>query len=143
MRKLLILFFSILLISFNAKSQGGAKSAYFELGGPGLASFNFDTRFSGKEDGLGGRVGIGGFSIRTEFSNGTTTTTEHSTVVFIPFGLNYLMGKDSKNYFEIGAGATPVVASTTSSAENFSSTFGYVLFGYRMQPLHGGFTFRA
>src|SRR5690348_8247074 len=76
-----------------------AKSVYFELGGPGLASINFDTRFSAREDGIGGRVGVGGFSI------------DGSSAVFIPVGLNYLLGKDGKNYFEIGGGVTPVIIS--------------------------------
>ena len=40
-----------------------AKSMYFELGGPGIASFNFDFRFGKRQDGLGGRVGFGGFYV--------------------------------------------------------------------------------
>lgn len=142
MRKILITFILVTITSASAMSQA-AKAIYFELGGPGLASLNFDTRFSSKEDGIGGRAGIGGFTLRSEFSDGTTTSTEHVTVIFIPLGLNYMLGKDSKNYFEIGAGVTPVIASSSLSDENFSSTFGYALFGYRMQPLHGGFSFRA
>ena len=134
---------TLFVLAISSTCAQAAKSVYFELGGPGLASFNFDTRFSPKEDGIGGRVGIGGFSIRSEFSNGTTTSTEHSTVIFIPLGLNYILGKDNKNYFEIGAGATPVITSSSFNDENFSTTFGYILFGYRMQPQHGGFTFRA
>jgi len=35
----------------------------FELGGPGLASFNFDMRFSPREDGFGGSIGFGGFNV--------------------------------------------------------------------------------
>jgi hypothetical protein len=121
-----------------------AKQINFELGGPGLASFNFDTRFANKEDGLGGRIGFGGFSLRSSFDNGSGgTSTEHTTVIFIPIGLNYLLGKDGKNYFEIGGGATPVFASESSSDDDFRSTFGYLTFGYRMQPRHGGFSFRA
>ncbi|GAA4755623.1 hypothetical protein [Flavisolibacter ginsenosidimutans] len=106
-----------------------AKSVYFELGGPGLASINFDSRFSKGEAGLGGRVGIGGFSV------------DGDGVVFIPIGLNYIVGKDQRNYFEMGAGVTPVIG--TGDAGDFSSTFGHLLFGYRMQPANGGFTFRA
>jgi hypothetical protein len=117
-------------ISANAQA---AKSVYFELGGPGLASFNFDTRFGPKEDGIGGRIGVGGFSI------------DGDGVVFIPIGLNYIMGKDGKNYFEVGAGVTPLIASGgfTDDGTTFSTTFGHLLFGYRMQPRNGGFTFRA
>ena len=118
-----------MIIVTVAKAQA-AKSVYFELGGPGLASFNFDTRFSNREDGLGGRVGVGGFSIDGEGA------------VFIPIGLNYLIGKDQKHYFELGAGVTPVLYSG-SSGDDFTSTFGHLNFGYRLQPARGGFTFRA
>jgi hypothetical protein len=120
-----------------------AKSIYFELGGPGLASFNFDTRFSKREDGIGGRIGFGGFSLSSTFNNGSGSTDENATVLFFPLGVNYILGKNNKDYFELGAGVTPVFASTTSSDDNFSSTFGHFLFGYRMQPKNGGFTFRA
>ncbi|HQV55314.1 MAG: hypothetical protein IPH34_00305 [Chitinophagaceae bacterium] len=133
MRKLLIL---LITISVGLLSEAqSAKSINFELGGPGLASFNFDTRFGPKEDGIGGRVGIGGFSLRADGDN--------VTVLFIPIGVNYLIGKDQRNYFELGAGVTPVIASSSFDSDNFSTTFGHVLFGYRMQPKDGGFTFRA
>ncbi|MBK5270250.1 MAG: hypothetical protein JJE22_04470 [Bacteroidia bacterium] len=142
MKKYFFSIFALFTIITTANSQA-AKSIYFELGGPGLASINFDSRLSPKEDGIGIRVGVGGFSLSTQLSNGTTTTNEHASVVFIPLGLNYLLGKDGKNYFEIGGGVSPVFASATFSDENFSSTFGFVTFGYRMQPKAGGFTFRA
>jgi hypothetical protein len=119
-----------------------AKSVFFELGGPGLASFNFDTRFTKAENGIGGRVGFGGFSLTTrDFNNERTRT----TVIFIPVGLNYLIGKNTNNYFEVGAGVTPVITNTNSSEGdgNFSSTFGHINFGYRLQPQKSGFTFRA
>ena len=118
------------MLILSSKGQA-AMSGYVELGGPGLASFNFDTRFAPKEDGLGGRVGIGGFSISGE------------SIIFVPVGLNYLLGKDTKNYFEIGGGVTPVFASSSVDDDNFSTTFGHILFGYRMQPKEGGFLFRA
>ena len=127
MKKLIISIFAVIALS-NALI---AQSAYFELGGPGLASINFDTRFSRSNGGFGGRVGLGGFSI------------DNSGVVFIPIGLNYLIGKDNKNFFEIGAGVTPVFGTGDLAGDNFSSTFGHILFGYRMQPENGGFTFRA
>lgn len=119
----------------SGSDQGGpaAKSVYFELGGPGLASFNFDTRFSARQDGIGGRIGIGGFSI------------DGSSAIFVPIGLNYLLGKDGKNYFELGGGVTPVFVSDdlADDDDNFSGTFGHLTFGYRLQPRNGGFTFRA
>ncbi|RYF87076.1 MAG: hypothetical protein EON98_01670 [Chitinophagaceae bacterium] len=123
-----ILFFA-LAFCFCQHCFSQAKSVYFELGGPGLASINFDTRFSSGEAGFGGRVGIGGFSIDGEGA------------VFIPVGLNYIVGRDKRNYFEIGGGVTPVIG--TGDVGDFSETFGHLLFGYRMQPVNGGFTFRA
>jgi len=132
MRKVIVALLFAITAGIAANGQA-AKSVYFELGGPGLASFNFDTRFGAREDGLGGRIGVGGFSI------------EGAGVVFIPVGLNYLLGKDGRNYFEIGAGVTPLIASEefTEDGSTFTTTFGHVLFGYRMQPGNGGFTFRA
>src|SRR6185503_14178296 len=111
----------ILLVTLVTANGQAAKMVYFELGGPGLASFNFDTRFGPKEDGFGGRIGVGGFSI------------DGAGVVFIPVGVNYLLGKDGKNYFELGAGITPLFASGdfTDDGGTFSTTFGHVLFGYR------------
>lgn len=131
MRKIVLLLTLATALSTAAFSQA-AKSVFFEIGGPGLASFNFDTRFGPKEDGFGGRVGIGGFKI------------DEVGIVFIPVGVNYLLGKDGRNYFEIGGGVTPVIASDEDAdSDNFSSTFGWLNFGYRMQPAEGGFTFRA
>jgi len=129
MKKLFILLFAFIAFSEFVSAQS-AKSIYFELGGPGLASVNFDTRFGAKEGGLGGRVGIGGFSV-----GGTG-------VLFIPIAVNYLLGKDTKNYFELGIGVTPVLG-TGELDGNFSGTFGHLNFGYRLQPQDGGFTFRA
>jgi hypothetical protein len=141
MRKIFILTTLSLVISFCSQAQSAAKSIYAELGGPGVISFNFDTRFSKKEDGLGGRIGVGGFSFRNLFDDGTTT------IIFLPMGLNYLMGKDHKNYFEIGAGVTPVFSSykgsNSADDETLRTTFGHLLFGYRLQPANGGFTFRG
>lgn len=130
MKKIFCLFAIVFCISKTGSAQ--AKSVYFELGGPGLASFNFDSRFTKGEAGIGGRIGIGGFSVDGE------------SIVFVPIGLNYILGKDNKNYFELGAGVTPVLTSfEDDNGDNFRSTFGHLLFGYRMQPANGGFTFRA
>ena len=110
---------------------GSAQSVFFELGGPGLASVNFDTRFSSsKTGGIGARAGVGGFSV------------DGAGVVFVPLAVNYLLGKDDKNYFEIGAGVTPVLGGD-GDGDNFSTTFGHLNFGYRLAPAGGGFTFRA
>lgn len=134
MRKSIFSLVFLLALSMAGHSQA-AKSIFFELGGPGLASINFDTRFTGKEAGIGGRVGVGGFKV------------DGAGVVFLPIGVNYLLGKDDKNYFEIGAGVTPTFISGDDLVDDedgdFTATFGHLLFGYRMQPLNGGFTFRA
>ena len=141
MKKILSLTARILVLSFASDAQIAAKSIYAELGGPGVVSFNFDSRFSKKKDGLGGRIRIGGFTFRDWFDDGKTT------VIFVPIGLNYLMGKDGKNYFELGASITPTFSSykgsSTGDDETFSTTFGNLLFGYRLQPKNGGFTFRG
>src|SRR5699024_1993088 len=107
-----------------------------------LASFNFDTRFTKRDDGIGGRIGIGGFSVSSSDGNGGR---DHAGVIFIPVGVNYLLGKDGRHFFELGAGVTPVIFSgdTDDNGDNFTTTFGTALFGYRMQPAEGGFTFRA
>lgn len=128
MKKFFIILFGMITVSQTSTAQ----SVYAELGGPGLASLNFDTRFSKTNGGFGGRVGVGGFSI------------DGSGIVFVPVGLNYLISKDNRNFFEVGAGVTPVFGSgDLADGDNFSSTFGHVLLGYRMQPADGGFTFRA
>ena len=132
MKKLFLIAFICTLASSISNGQA-AKSIYFELGGPGLASFNFDTRFGPKEDGIGGRIGIGGFSV------------DGTSAIFVPIGLNYLLGKDNRNYFEVGGGITPVFLSADLADDDgsFSGTFGHLVFGYRMQPADGGFIFRA
>ncbi|HEX5652140.1 MAG TPA: hypothetical protein VFX58_03635 [Chitinophagaceae bacterium] len=131
--KKLFLITTISILAATTASAQAAKSIYFELGGPGLASFNFDTRFGNREDGIGGRIGIGGFSI------------EGTSAVFVPIGINYIIGKDQRNYFEIGGGVTPTFISEDLVGEddNFTGTFGHLVFGYRLQPRDGGFTFRA
>jgi len=143
MRKLIFNSFIVLLIfpSF-VTAQNNAKSIFVEIGGPGLASLNYDMRFKKKEDGLGFRVGIGGFTIREDYGYGS----ERTGLLTIPVAINYLLGKDNKNYFEIGLGATYIKQSNKSTFyedSQFSSSFGHLHFGYRLQPLNGGFTFRA
>ena len=132
MKKQVTLFIFSILFSAALSAQS-AKSIFFELGGPGLASINFDTRFGNREDGLGGRVGIGGFKV------------EESSPIFIPSGNSFVLGEDSRNYYEIGGGITPTFISDDLIEEdgNFTGTFGHLVFGYRLQPANGGFTFRA
>jgi hypothetical protein len=133
MKKSFFVIACAMLFSFLGKAQN-AQSVYFELGGPGIASFNYDTRFSGKEGGFGGRIGIGGISV------------DGSGVVYFPVGVNWLLGKDGRHYFEVGGGVTPVLETGDFSDEDggdLTNTFGHLVFGYRMQPTEGGYTFRA
>lgn len=130
----LILFSLLFCLNLNAQN---AKTVYAELGGPGLISANFDMRFSQKDDGLGGRIGIGGFTLNDTYDKVSLLT--------IPVGLNYLFGKDGKNYFEVGAGYTyvNVGARVDTESSTFESSFGNLTFGYRLAPTGGGFMFKA
>ena len=115
-----------------------AQNVYIELGGPGLLfSANYDTRFSQRRDGIGGRIGLGFID-----AGG-------ASVVTLPVQLNYLLGKKDK-YFEIGLGATYASFNSGSNFLSFDTTpvtantvLGTMTFGYRYQPVDGGFNFRA
>ncbi|MBC7915957.1 MAG: hypothetical protein H7Y07_17745 [Pyrinomonadaceae bacterium] len=130
-----------------------ARNIFIELGGPGLIySANFDTRFSKKRNGLGGRIGAGFINADSE------------SIFTLPVGLNYLLGK-SKHLFEIGLGATYVSFNTgrpnrNSYTDPYGNTtyygestdfngitdngaLGTMTFGYRLQPLSSGFSFRG
>lgn len=137
MKKYFISTTVMLLAIIFCKAQTAAKAVYFELGGAGLASINYDMRFTKKENGIGGRVGIGGFSLGSK--------SNRFTAIFIPIGVNYIVGKDERNYFEFGGGITPVIVKNNNpnSSSNFESTFGHLDIGYRMQPKNGGFFFKA
>lgn len=129
-------FVFILLIFFSTICRAQAKSVYVELGGPGITSANFDTRFTKSEGGIGGRVGIGYFKI------------DEVSLLTVPVGVNYLLSKNGRNYFEVGAGATYVrvkesYGSSLGSDDIFNGSFGHLHFGYRLQPQEGGFIFRA
>lgn len=124
--------FTLALAAFHFASAQSAQSVYFELGGPGIASFNYDLRFSGRQGGLGGRIGVGYSKI----------VSDGNAVFFIPIGINYLIGKE-KHFFELGAGVTPVIGNDYPDDSVLSETFGHLLFGYRFQPINKGFTFRA
>ena len=145
MKRFLIIMSVSTVIATSIFAQKAAKTAYVELGGAGLASLNYDMRLMKKNDGLGFRVGFGGFSI----SEGSYKT----TALFVPLELNYLLGKDDKHFFEIGGGATIVSLKEKNTSNDpyfsnnnnsdFNSTFGHLYFGYRIQPKDGGFLFRA
>lgn len=127
------LLFTLAMAAFQFVSAQSAQSVYFELGGPGIASFNYDTRFSGRQGGLGGRIGVGYSKV---VSGG-------SSVVYLPLGINYLVGKDKRHYLEIGGGVTPVFNSGPDEDSAITETFVHLVLGYRFQPINDGFTFRA
>ncbi len=128
----------VLCFLSGSAANAQAKSVYVELGGAGLASVNYDMRLQKKDDGLGFKVGVGGFKV------------DGTSALFVPVGLNYLLGKDGRNFFELGLGITFVsikesytYSGGTIDDGNFSTTFGHAFFGYRLQPKDGGFLFRA
>ncbi|HMI05468.1 MAG TPA: hypothetical protein VK541_23470 [Pedobacter sp.] len=118
----------------GAPSVKRAQNIFVELGGQGLTfTANYDSRFTNRKDGLGGRAGIGYFAL-----DGDKITT-------IPLSLNYLLGKGNK-FFELGLGATYISTSGNSEVlfnENESNVIGTMSFFYRVQPEDGGFSFRA
>ncbi|MVN89831.1 hypothetical protein GO816_01700 [Mucilaginibacter sp. HME9299] len=114
-----------------------AQSVYAELAGPGLLfSANYDTRFSKARNGWGARAGAGYLSA------------DNNSILTLPVQINYLLGKQGK-YFEVGLGATFVSTKGSNNDDNFfvfddaSTTIGTMTFGYRYQPIDGGFNFRA
>ncbi len=140
-KKLLLICFAS-IFSIISKGQKAAKSLYFEAGSPGVASINYDMRFNKKDDGLGFRAGFGGVAI------------DGDGLLAIPIGLNYLVGKDKKNYFEIGTGLTILTTFTRQylyygngnsdyKTQKEDDSFGHIYMGYRYQPKNGGFLFRA
>lgn len=121
-----------------AESSGEMKRAqniFVELGGQGLLfTANYDSRFSKRRDGLGGRIGIGYIA-----EGGDNATT-------VPVSLNYLLGK-GKHFFEMGLGATLLATNGSDNSilfdENNSNVIGTMSFSYRLQPVNGGFSLRA
>ena len=126
----------------NTHEEGPrAQTIYFEVLGPGITySVNYDTRFQNTRNGFGGRIGVSYLNIDDE------------GVFSLPVGLNYLLGKN-KHYFEMGVGATYYNVSWDEQNDpnnellfiegNRSSMVGNLTFGYRLQPVDGGFNFRA
>lgn len=134
MKRIIASIILILIIASNTNAQ--APQVYAELGGPSVAGLNFDTRFSKKENGIGGRIGFGGFLI------------DGSGVLFIPAGINYLIGKpDAQNFLELGVNLTYVSATDNGEEadrnNNLADTWGSLTLGYRYQPKGSGVTFRA
>ena len=121
--------------STSAQNEKRAQNVFVELGGKGLLfTANYDSRFSKRMDGLGGRVGIGYISI-----GGDNATT-------VPLSLNYLLGT-GRHFLEMGLGATLLATSGNDNSflfdENNSNVIGTMSFSYRLQPVDQGFSFRA
>lgn len=106
------------------------QNIFVELGGQGLLlTFNYDTRFSKRSDGIGGRAGIGYIKLG-----------DIASTVTIPIGINYLLGRNGK-YFEMGIGTTFVGNTFLNDGSGFEAV-GTMSFAYRVQPEDGGFNFR-
>jgi hypothetical protein len=143
-RFLIILFIPLsLIVSERAfgqeEKEGSNHGVFFEFFGNGIFnSLNYDTRFTKRGDGLGGKVGVGYAPVNGDqyFS--------------FPFMVNYLLGKNS-HYFEVGAGANYLVGDYQNGGgiigipeiAIWEGWTGNLSLGYRYQPGDGGFLFRA
>lgn len=136
MKKILILSLFI-LFSFSATySQESTatvsqNTVFAEFLGPGFASFNYERRFSKEPGGFGARIGMGGFYI------------DDVGIFTLPIGANYLIGKNNKDFFELGLGWSFISGGDRTNNDFSSTSFGYLHFGYRYQPTQGGINFRA
>jgi hypothetical protein len=139
MNKLFLLITSFTVLQLGAKAQetavdnSPAKVVFVEAGGPGLLSVNYDMRFTKSKSGFGGRVGVGGWSLK------------ESKLVFVPVGVNYITSKNNLDYFEAGVGYSFVSNSNTKPGDTgpFKKSFGFVNLGYRKQPADGGWFYKV
>jgi len=105
MKSLLILFITSLMIPGRGLAQRN-KSVFLEVCGNGVGfSVNYDARFTKLEKGLGFRAGIGVVPGMRLGGNDDPVGFSWPTILSIPVGLNYLLGK-APNYFEGGIGVT-------------------------------------
>ena len=94
----------------NKSDRSYFQQVYFSVWGPtAFAGVNYDIRFTGKENGIGARVGLGIIPQYVEYRkdiNGVKQRTEYRpTILSTPFGLNYVIGK-KKHFVELGVGMT-------------------------------------
>jgi hypothetical protein len=119
--------------------EGSNRGVFFEFLGNGIFnSLNYDTRFSNKTDGWGGKVGFGFAPVEGEpyFS--------------FPIAVNYLFGRNG-HYFEVGGGANYLVINSQNPdakignlrMDEWEGWTGSVILGYRYHPVEGGLLFRA
>jgi hypothetical protein len=145
MRKLLYIIIatailSIIVIPKQVKGQNySPNSVYVELLGNGFFySINYDHRFTNN---FGGRFGFMIIEGQSEQS-----TDDQVSFAILPVMANYLVGSGSHR-LELGAGLQFVLVGGT--LENYGTFSGggiggvTTTFGYRYQPVDGGFLFRV
>lgn len=121
----------------NAQSYS-QNSVYVELGGNGLFySVNYDRRFTNNVSGRFGFMIFGGQSEQA--------TDDQIGVGIFPVTANYLVGTGSHR-LELGVGPVLMVAGGDLEEYGTVSAGGIAgvtsTFGYRYQPMEGGFLFR-
>lgn len=131
--------------------EKAVKQFYTEMGGPGIIfSANFDTRFSNsKQTGLGIRFGLG-FTVKDNeeyIDENGYTQYRFRTIGTIPFGINYIFGKEtSPHTFEAGGGITLLTSKVEmlnyEGHQKAGNIMGFFSFMYRRQPINSGFTWR-
>ncbi|HSY22854.1 MAG TPA: hypothetical protein VK841_12100 [Polyangiaceae bacterium] len=119
-------------------------AVYAEGLGPGLFySVNYEHDF---ENVFGLRVGLGYVPVSATNGDGASVNV---SIVAVPITFSYLGIGSLKHIFEVGAGGTILYVSGTASTVGGSSSgsgvggIGALILGYRYQPPHGGFMFRA
>lgn len=144
--KYLLTLILLLSLSFVVKSQNYSnefgrtrgRAVYMEVLGNGFGySLNYDQRFQNRFDGLGFKAG------------GSYLGVDGVSVATFPLGINYLLGSEGK-YFEMGLGTTYIRASGEVNIPRIGKEstsgdllVGNMIFGYRSEPVDGGFVFRA
>jgi hypothetical protein len=140
MQKCIILFLLSSIFSTSVFCQNDirwtsshAPNIFIEAGGNGgLASVNFDMRFSQNYNGLGARIGVGAAYVSDAhvFFRGTTT---------FPIAINYLFGS-GPHFLEVGAGLT-----IGQDPFPFAGNKSYFVpnLGYRFQAVKKGLLFRG
>ncbi|MEO7394708.1 MAG: hypothetical protein ABIU11_07160 [Chitinophagaceae bacterium] len=130
-----ILLFLISIQSFCQENthSGSAKVIYAEVlsvSGPTVFTVNFDMRFKSQK-GLGAHAGMGIIG-----SGGG------GTILIIPFGLNYILGK-APHYLEGGLGATILTIAGSQYISGESVAVIVPSAGYRYQTFNNGISVRV
>lgn len=121
------------------EKEASNHGVFFEFYGNGIFnSFNYDTRFSNKPDGWGGKAGFGYAPV------------DGDPYFSFPIAINYLIGRNG-HYFEVGGGANYLVVNAQNPGgkirnieiADWEGWTGSVILGYRYHPEDGGFLFRA